>query len=110
MRRAALGILAAVVLALAAAACSSGDSEPEGTTSETGLVVSVDTPSLGQVDGFELLTDDGQTLAFDTTDLEFDAAFPVSHLSEHQLLSDPVRVTYHPDGERLVVTRLEDGS
>jgi hypothetical protein len=76
---------------------------------ETGVVVSIDSPALGQVDGFELLTEEGTVLVFDTTELQFDPDFPASHVTEHQVLGDPVRVTYRIDGDRLVVSHLEDG-
>ncbi len=73
----------------------------------TGIVVAVDSPALGQVDGFELLSD-GETLAFDTRELEFREAFPSAHIGEHMRLSEPIRVAYRRDGDRLVVTQLDD--
>ena len=75
---------------------------------ETGVVVNVDSPALGQVDSFELLNRDGERLRFDVSDLEFRAEFPAPHLSEHMVLSDPITVTYKQDGDRLVVTQLDD--
>jgi hypothetical protein len=79
-----------------------------GASQTTGVVLGVDSPALGQVDGFELLTEEGTVLAFDTSELAFDPDFPASHVTEHQVLGDPVKVTYRADGDRLVVTRLED--
>ena len=76
--------------------------------SAAGLVVSVDSPSLGRVDSFELRTEDGDILTFDTTDLEFRRDFPAAHLGEHMRLAQAVRVTYRRDGERRVVVRLAD--
>jgi hypothetical protein len=75
---------------------------------ETGIVVGVDSPALGRVDTFELLTTDGERVVFDSSELAFRSEFPVSHLSEHQVLSDPITVTYKTDGDRLVVTQLDD--
>jgi len=75
---------------------------------ETGIVVGVDSPVLGRVDSFELLTLDGETLTFDTTGLEFRSEFPTPHLSEHQIIGDRIVVTYKLDGERLVATQLDD--
>ena len=75
---------------------------------ETGLVVSVDSPALGRVDTFELLTRAGERLTFDVRDLEFRAEFPSAHLSEHMVLGDPITVTYKEDDGRLVVTQLDD--
>lgn len=75
---------------------------------ETGIVVGVDSPALGRVDSFELLTLEGETLGFDTSELEFRTEFPAPHLSEHQVIGDLILVTYKQDGERLVVTQLDD--
>ncbi len=74
----------------------------------TGIVVSVDSPALGQVDAFELLTQEGETLTFDTSELRFRSEFPASHLFEHQVIGDDIVVTYKHDGARLVVTQLDD--
>ncbi len=112
------GLVASVALLFAVVACqaetgSGSDVESitvSGFESVAGIVVSVESPALGRVDRFELLTPDGRTLAFDTTELEFDSDFPLAHVAEHQLLSDPITVTYHNDGNRLVVTKLDDGS
>ncbi len=73
-----------------------------------GVVYDIDSPSLGRVDGFELLTGDGQILTFDTSELPFQPEFPAAHLSEHQALGDPIRVTFRRAGDRLVVTDLDD--
>ena len=75
---------------------------------ETGIVLRVDSPALGRVDAFELLTTEGERLLFDTTELGFRPEFPAPHLSEHQVLGDHILVTYRRDGERLVVTQLDD--
>ena len=76
--------------------------------SEAGLVISVDSPSLGRVDGFELRTEDGEILSFDTTEMDFQPAFPAAHVAEHQRMAEPVRVTYRRDGDRRIVVRLAD--
>ena len=74
----------------------------------SGIVISVDSTAIGQVDGFELLTAEGKTLIFDSTELEFRPEFPPAHLGEHQLIADQVRVTYRTDGKRLIATRVAD--
>jgi hypothetical protein len=74
----------------------------------TGIVVAVDSPALGAVDGFELRADDGATMAFDTRGLRFGEGFPAAHLAEHQAVAEPVRVTYRIEGGRNVVVRLDD--
>ena len=49
---------------------------------ETGIVVRIDSPALGRVHSFELLTPDSRMLTFDTTELRAQADFPISHLGE----------------------------
>jgi hypothetical protein len=77
-------------------------------TQEVGIVYSVDSPALGRVDSFQLLTKDGDVLTFDTTQLRFQPEFPTAHLSEHQVAGEPIEVTYRTEGDRLVVTKLDD--
>ena len=101
--------MAAAVAAAASLLVLVGCAWESTDTQAAGIVISVDSPALGRVDSFQLLTSDGQKLTFDTSELECDPEFPVSHLSEHQLLSDPVEVTYREDGGRLMVTKLDDG-
>lgn len=95
-------VLLAVLVAFVAVAC-----EPT-LRQETGIVLSVDSPALGRVDSFRLLTPEGETLTFDTTELAFRREFPAPHLSEHMLLGDRIVVTYRQDGDRLMVTQLDD--
>jgi len=95
-----LAVAVALVLGLLVA-CS------DALQQATGRVMSVDSPAFGRVDGFVLATDDGQ-LTFDTSELAFQPEFPAVHLNEHRMLGSPVVVTYRRDGERLVVTKLDD--
>jgi hypothetical protein len=97
---------AALGLALAAGALAMG-CQPT-LEQQVGIVYSVDSPALGRVDSFELLTRDGRILRFDTAQLRFRPEFPASHLSEHQIIGDPIEVTYRRDADRLVVTQLDD--
>jgi hypothetical protein len=76
--------------------------------SVAGLVVEVDSPSIGRVDSFELRTEEGEVLTFDTSALEFRGEFPAAHLGEHMRTAEAVRVTYRRDGDRRVVVRLAD--
>jgi len=76
---------------------------------ETGIVLSVDSPALGRVDSFELLNEEGDVLTFDTSALRFRPEFPAPHLSEHQVLADRIVVTYRLEGDRRIVTQLDDG-
>jgi len=75
---------------------------------ETGVVIGVDSPALGRVDSFELLSLEGERLTFDTSELEFRGEFPAPHLAEHRVIGDHIVVTYKTDGNRLVVTQLDD--
>ena len=75
---------------------------------QTGIVVAVESPGLGRVDSFRLLTSGGETLTFDTTSLAFRPEFPAPHLAEHQVIGDLIVVTYRQEGGRLVVTQLDD--
>lgn len=98
----ALPLASVVLVAAAALAC-----EPT-LQQQHGVVIEVDSPALGRVDSFTLLTPEGEMLDFDTTEMEFRAEFPVSHLNEHKVLGDRIEVTFRQDGDRLVVTQLDD--
>ena len=74
----------------------------------SGVVMEVDSPSLGQVDAFELRTTEGKSLLFDTSELRFRPEVPASHLLEHRLIGDTITVTYKQEGDRLMVTQLDD--
>ena len=99
--RAQTGLLVAI-LTVVVVACG------QPLESEAGLVVTVDSPSIGRVDGFELRTDDGEILTFDTTEMEFQPEFPPAHVAEHQRMAEPLRVTFRRDGDRRIVVRLAD--
>lgn len=91
-----------MVLAFGLVACG------ETLDQTTGVVITIDSPAFGQVDGFELVTPAGERLVFDTTELVFRSDFPAGHVGEHQRLSEPVEVTYRRDDGRLIVTRIVD--
>ena len=73
-----------------------------------GVVVAVDSPSLGQVNGFALQTTDGSAFDFDMGTLENPTDFSPSHLTEHMATSAPIRVFYRLENGKPVVYRLED--
>jgi hypothetical protein len=78
-------------------------------STETGVVTSVTSTSLVEVDGFTLRTSDGRTLTFSTKDLPYrNDGFPVQHLREHQALAQPVMVTYRVTDGRNDVVKLQD--
>jgi len=90
------------VMALGLAACQPALQQ------ETGIVLRIESPSLGRVDSFELLSGDGEVLVFDASELRFRPEFPAPHLAEHQVLGDRIVVTYRIEDRRLVVTQLDD--
>ncbi len=97
------GLLAlGVVALLVATACQPTVEREEG------IVLSIDSPALGRVDSFVLLDTEGARHFFDTTEMEFRSEFPVAHLAEHQVLGERIEVTFKRDGDRLVVTQLDD--
>lgn len=75
-----------------------------------GVVVSVDTPSLGQVNGFDLRLADGSMLTLKVGVLENATQFSPSHLLAHEATSVPIRAFYRLDNGAPVVYRLEDAN
>jgi len=75
-----------------------------------GVVVAVDTVSLGQVSSFVLRLDDASTLRLRVGRLENATEFSPSHLSEHMASSEPVRAFFRLEDGAPVVYRLEDAS
>lgn len=73
-----------------------------------GIVVGVDSAGLGQVRGFTLRTNDGETIAFTLGTLENATDFPPGHLKEHQATASPVLVFFNAVNNQLVVYRIED--
>jgi hypothetical protein len=73
-----------------------------------GVVIAVDSPSLGQVNGFALQTTDGSAFDFFMGTLENPSDFSPGHLTEHMATSSPIRVFYRIEGGKPVVYRLED--
>ncbi len=73
-----------------------------------GVLIDIDSAGLADVDGFTLRLGDGRTVAFRVGILENGDEFPVGHLAEHLATSAPVRVFFRPEGQDLVVYRVED--
>ena len=76
----------------------------------TGVLLGVTAEGLADVKGFRLRTGDGQEIDFEIGTLENGVEFPPGHLAEHLASSSPVRVFFRPDGDCLVVYRIEDAS
>jgi hypothetical protein len=89
----------AVVLVLVGAlmgACSDGSTE--GGPTLTGVIVAIDAESLGDVESFELRSEESDYTILIDPEVEYE--FPLGHLSEHLRSSEPVRVeTEERDGE-----------
>ncbi len=92
-----------------AASGAAAVSQPALTSPIEGVVLHVDSPRLGQVTDFTLLTG-GRQVLFRMGTLEDPLDFPAAHLAEHVASSEPVRVYFRVDGSNLVVYRLEDAS
>jgi hypothetical protein len=73
-----------------------------------GIVVAVDSPSLGQVRAFALRTADGSAFDFQMGSLENATEFSPSHLAEHMASSEPIRVFYRLVAGQPVAYRIED--
>jgi len=99
--------LVALVAGLLGAALAFGACGDPG-RSAAGIVVALDAGG-GQVTGFSLRTQEGETIAFVIGELEVDgAAFPASHLAEHAVTLQPIAVGYRIEDGRNVVHRMVD--
>ncbi len=73
-----------------------------------GIVIAVDAPT-GEVTGFTLRTQPGETMRFDIGELEIDgAAFAAAHLVEHAVTLQPISVGYRTRDGRNIAHRLVD--
>jgi hypothetical protein len=73
-----------------------------------GIVIAVDAPA-GEVTGFTLRTQQGETMVFAIGALEVDgAAFVASHLTEHAVTLQPIAVAYRVENGANVVHRMVD--
>jgi len=101
VRRAALGVAAAI--AFLVAACS-------GTLqTASGIVLQVTGTSVSDISSFVLRTNDGTLITFEVGPVTFDQqSFPPEHLREHQRLALPVLVTYQVQNGQDVALKLED--
>jgi hypothetical protein len=73
-----------------------------------GIVIGVDASSLSDVQGFTLRTSGRVGLYFVLGVLENAAEFSPSHLAEHQVSSEAIRVWFRIDNGQRLVYRLED--
>jgi hypothetical protein len=96
----------AIATTLVVLACSPSEQ------TAAGIVTAIDTLGLGQVQGFTLRTQDGESLGFTLhgpVALDGDA-FPPDHLREHMATAEAIAVAYRTEGDARVVVRLTDAS
>ena len=76
----------------------------------TGIVIAVDAPA-GEVTGFTLRTQQGETITFVIGELETGGtAFAAAHLVEHAVTLEPIAVGYRVQDAQNVVHRLVDAA
>lgn len=98
-------------IVLALAACGGTDARAPSDTDRatgtvTGVIVDLDQASPTEVRGFELKDgDDRYDIAIDP---DHDYGFPLPHLRDHLVSSDPVRVEFEERDGRLVARSIED--
>jgi hypothetical protein len=97
-------VLLLVVVLAAFTAC--GSDSPSSRSEVTGVVLAVDARSLTDVRSFTLKSED-ETLEI-RIDPDADYSFPPSHLRNHALSGQPVRVELDERGEDLFATEMED--
>ena len=105
-------LLAAIVVATAIAAAvlteRSGDGARPDMEQMTGVVVSIDGASLGDIRGFVLRQPGGELVEFGLADQQNGAEFPPGHLAEHQATAEPIRVWFREEGDSRMAIRLKD--
>ena len=112
IQRLAFGLVALGAAATLLVACAPQAAQtPASTSPVVGIVMAVDSPSLGKVNGFTLReTASGTTLVFKLGVLENATVFSPSHLAEHMASSEPIRVFWRMENGDRVAYRLEDAS
>ncbi len=87
-------------------ASSAADTVP--TSPVDGVLIHIDATGLSDVSAFTLRLATGRQITFRVGTLENGDQFPPGHLAEHMATSSPIRVYFRPDGQDLVVYRIED--
>ncbi|TME12059.1 MAG: hypothetical protein E6I65_04765 [Chloroflexi bacterium] len=105
-----VGLVVYLVLVNAACACTARPPTPGPIPPSpvVGVVVRIDSPSLGVVNDFDLLMPNGQTVTLEMGVLENAQQFSPSHLATHEATGVPVRAYYLRQGGKPFVYRLED--
>jgi hypothetical protein len=74
----------------------------------TGIVVAVDSSSVGSVDQVTVRTAAGDVLQFDVERLDLNNGLPPQHLREHLATGIPIVIEYVVEGDRNVALRYND--
>jgi hypothetical protein len=74
----------------------------------TGIVVAVNSSSIGSVDQAAIREPDGTTLQFNVRRLDINNGLPAVHLREHLASGIPVVVEYVVEGNQNVALRYND--
>lgn len=101
---------AVIVVTIFASACqgdSSDSGDGLGSGSVRGAILRVESLSLTNLGALEIRDESGKTWTFDAQGKRF-ALFTPSHLNEHQVLGLHVLVSYHRDGDVLVIDDIRD--
>jgi hypothetical protein len=93
-------------LLLGSAALVAGCIEPEMTV--VGIVIGVDSPSIGSVTGVTLRTSDGMVEHFDVSRLDPHNGLPAVHLREHLASGVPIVLEYVVENGNNVGLRYND--
>jgi hypothetical protein len=83
---------------------------PAGTEEATGVVVAVESSGLTDVRAFTLRAPTGHLIPFRLDDFYSGPGFPPSHLIEHQVTAEPVRVWYRVENGVRQAVRIEDAA
>ncbi|MEX2184112.1 MAG: hypothetical protein WEC14_06665 [Chloroflexota bacterium] len=81
---------------------------PTDAATSVGVIVGVDAEGLGDVRSFRLRGTDGTVATYALDRLQNGTAFPPSHLAEHQVTAEPVRVWYQEGNGTRYAIWLDD--
>ncbi|HVL65220.1 MAG TPA: hypothetical protein VM573_08650 [Actinomycetota bacterium] len=88
------------------AACGGGEETPAAPAVIEGVILDIESESLGEVESFTLKDGDRTFEIF--IDPEVDYGFPLSHLNEHMVSSEPVRCELEERDGKLYAQTIED--
>ena len=98
---------AALTVAFLGMACLSGPSEELNSATVQGVILRVESLSLTELALLEIRDEAGKIWTFEARGKRF-ALFTPSHLNEHKVLGLKVRVSYHREGDALVIDDVSE--